>query len=132
LVRKPDAAIDFLSMYSPDHGRSSIVYLIRHVLLVRETVEQIRTNVAYRWFLGLSLSCSRPHHSTPGKNDAYRFAGTDGLQAFPHGLADSSVVYVDSTHVKASANMERDFADIKEKYGLRWAHYRVLKKARGR
>jgi len=130
LVRKLDAAIDFSfiydvvkDLYSPDHGRPSIdpvmlfkMYLIQYVFGIRsmrETVEQIRTNVAYRWFLGLSLHDPVPHHSTPSKNYARRFAGTDVFhqifsrilkEAFEHGLVDSSVLYVDSTHVKASAN----------------------------
>jgi transposase len=72
LVRKLDAAIDFSfiydvvkDLYSPDHGRPSIepvmlfkMYLIRYVFRIRsmrETVEQIRINVAYRWFLDLAF-----------------------------------------------------------------------------
>ncbi|GIW49968.1 MAG: hypothetical protein KatS3mg080_0579 [Anoxybacillus sp.] len=73
LVRKLEKAIDFSfiydivkDLYSPDHGRPSIdpvvlfkMYLIRYIFGIRsmrETVEQIRTNVAYRWFLGIESS----------------------------------------------------------------------------
>ncbi|WP_339263938.1 IS1182 family transposase [Geobacillus sp. FSL K6-3411] len=140
LVRKLDAAIDFSfiydvvkDLYSPDHGRPSIdpvmlfkMYLIQYVFGIRsmrETVEQIRTNVAYRWFLGLSLHDPVPHHSTPSKNYARRFAGTDVFhqifsrilkEAFEHGLVDSSVLYVDSTHVKASANKKKFTTEMAE------------------
>ncbi|GIW49924.1 MAG: hypothetical protein KatS3mg080_0535 [Anoxybacillus sp.] len=70
LVRKLEKAIDFSfiydmvkDLYSPDHGRPSLdpvvlfkMYLIRYIFGIRsmrETVEQIRTNVAYRWFFGI-------------------------------------------------------------------------------
>jgi len=140
LVRKLEKAIDFSfiydmvkDLYSPDHGRPSLdpvvlfkMYLIRYIFGIRsmrETVEQIRTNVAYRWFLGLSLHDPVPHHSTPSKNYTRRFAGTDVFQkifsrileeAFQHGLVDPSVVFVDSTHVKASANKRKFTTEMAE------------------
>lgn len=140
LVRKLNSSIDFSfiydvvkDLYSPSHGHPSIdpvmlfkIYLIRYVFGIcsmRETVEQIRTNVAYRWFLGLSLHDPVPHHSTPSKNYARRFAGTDVFhqifsrilkEAFQHGVVDQNVVYVDSTHVKASANKKKFMIEMAE------------------
>lgn len=40
---------------------------------MRETIEQIRTNVTYYWFLEHPV----PHYSTPSKNYTRRFVGTD-------------------------------------------------------
>lgn len=34
----------------------------------RRLVEELRDNVAYRWFLGLGLTDPVPHFTTPGKN----------------------------------------------------------------
>jgi transposase len=67
LVRKLDQAIDFdfiydlvADRYSPDNGRPSIdpVVLIKIPLIqylfgirsMRQTIKEIETNVAYRWF----------------------------------------------------------------------------------
>lgn len=69
LVRKIDAAIDFTfiyelveDLYSEDKGRLSIdpVMLFKiaftqylfGIRSMRQTIKEIETNVAYRWFLG--------------------------------------------------------------------------------
>ncbi|GAB6932192.1 hypothetical protein JCM14719A_05450 [Calditerricola satsumensis] len=69
LVRKIENAIDFSFIYDlvedrycPDNGRPSIdpVVLIKMVLIqylfgirsMRQTIKEIETNIAYRWFLG--------------------------------------------------------------------------------
>ncbi|KRG16593.1 hypothetical protein ACA30_00180 [Virgibacillus soli] len=79
-----------------------------------------------------------------------RFADTDLFEQIfckvlnevaNRGLLSPGYVYIDSTHVKASANkrkfekkvvrketIERVFADAKEKHGLRWTTLRGLKK----
>jgi len=44
---------------------------------MRKTIEEIKVNVAYRWFLGLDLTDPVPHFSTFSKNYTRRFAGTD-------------------------------------------------------
>lgn len=78
LVRKIDQAIDFdfvydlvKDHYSSDNGRPSVdpVVLIKMVLIqylfgirsMRQTIREIETNVAYRWFIGYGFSEKIPH-----------------------------------------------------------------------
>lgn len=133
LVRKIDAAIDFSFIYdlvkdrySANTGRPSIdpVVLIKMVLLqylfgirsMRQTIKEIETNVAYRWFLGYDFTQPIPHFTTFGKNYARRFQDTDLFEtiftrileeACQHGFVDPSVLFIDATHVKASANKKK-------------------------
>ncbi|NNV01915.1 transposase, partial [Brevibacillus sp. MCWH] len=133
LVRKIENAIDFSFIYdlvkdrySLDNGRPSIdpVVLIKMVLIqylfgirsMRQTIKEIETNIAYRWFLGYDFTQPIPHFTTFGKNYVRRFQGTDLFQkiftrileeACHHGFVDPSVLYIDSTHVKASANKNK-------------------------
>ena len=94
LVRKVVAAIDFSFIYSlvedthsAERGRPSIdpVVLIKMTFIqymfgirsIRKTIEEIETNLAYRWFLGFGFHDKVPHLSTLGKNYGRRFKGTD-------------------------------------------------------
>jgi transposase len=87
-------AIDFLFVYDLvedryrlDNGRPSIdpVVLIKMVFIhylfgfrsMRQTVREIETNIAYRWFLGYDFTQPIPHFTTFGKNYVQRFHGTD-------------------------------------------------------
>lgn len=132
LVRKIDAAIDFeyiydlvRDLYSPT-GKPSIdpVVLIKICLIqyifgirsMRKTIEEIQTNMAYRWFLGYDMTEAIPHFSTFGKNYARRFEGTKVfetifnrilMQGVKEGFVDPTVVFIDGTHVKASANKNK-------------------------
>ena len=127
LVRKLEAALDWdfiyemvEEKYSEDSGRPSIdpVVLIKLPVIqymfglrsMRQTIREVEVNTAYRWFLGLDIQDRIPHFSTFGKNYSRRFKDTDLFeQIFQHilsecfkaGLVDASVVFVDSTHVKA-------------------------------
>ena len=38
------------------------------IISMRQTIKEIEVNIAYRWFLGLSLENPVPHFSTFGKN----------------------------------------------------------------
>lgn len=133
LVRKIDAAIDFKfiyelveDLYSEDKGRPSIdpVMLFKIALIqylfgirsMRQTIKEIETNVAYRWFLGLGLDEDVPHYSTFGKNYSRRFEGTKIFeqifnhilkQAIESGYVKPEEVFIDGTHVKASANKNK-------------------------
>ncbi|MFA5637972.1 MAG: IS1182 family transposase [Anaerovoracaceae bacterium] len=133
LLRDIDRAIDFSFIYelvqdkySQDQGRPSLdpVLLIKIPLLqylygipsMRQTIREIEVNVAYRWFLGLDLTSSVPHFSTFGKNYTRRFKGTNLFEqifgkileeCFLHDMIDSSVIFVDATHVKANANKKK-------------------------
>lgn len=97
LVRKIEYAIDFSfiydmvrDVYCEDNGRPSIdpVVLIKIALIqclfgirsMRQTIKEIETNVAYRWFIGYDFSQPIPHFSTLGKNYVRRFRDTSCLR----------------------------------------------------
>ncbi|WP_369678273.1 transposase, partial [Enterococcus faecium] len=70
-------------------------------------------NMAYRWFLGLTLDDRVPHFTTYGKNYSRRFQEKELIseifsrilnQALRAGLIDPSEIFVDGTHIKAAAN----------------------------
>ena len=84
LLRIIDKAIDFNFIYDEvenlysDKGRPGIdpVSLFKIVFIqylfgirsMRQTIKEIEVNVAYRWFIGYSLTEQVPHFSTFGKN----------------------------------------------------------------
>ena len=82
----------------------------------RQLVREIEVNVAYRWFLGLKLTDPVFDASTLSQNRRRRYNDTavaqdifDGIvtQAIAKGLVDGTVLYTDSTHLKANANKNR-------------------------
>ena len=90
LLRKIDAAVDvdrlyemLKPLYSEDNGRPSIdpVVLFKMVLIqhlyglpsLRRTADEVRLNVAYRWFLGYTLQEETPLFSTVSYNFRHRF-----------------------------------------------------------
>ena len=82
----------------------------------RQLMREIQVNVAYRWFLDMSLTDKVPDASTLSQNRRRRFAETDieqvifdGIveQAMHKGLIGGEVLHTDSTHLKASANKKR-------------------------
>ena len=140
LVRKLENAIDWSFIYdlveekySENKGRPSLdpVMLIKMPVIqvmfglrsMRQTTAEIAVNVAYRWFLGLELQDPTPHFSTFSKNYTRRFKNTDLFEqifqrilseCIEAGLVDPSVVFVDSTHVKARANSKKYADEIAE------------------
>lgn len=147
LVRKLEAAIDWSfiydmvePLYCEDNGRPSLdpVTLIKLPILqymfgirsMRQTVAEAEVNTAYRWFLGLGIQDKVPHFSTFSKNYTRRFKDTDLFeQIFRHilkecmeeGLVDPTVVFVDSTHVKARANGKKYRDELAEEQALWYA-----------
>lgn len=132
LVRKMEAALDFSFIYDlvkdlySDVGRPSIdpVILIKLTFIqytfgirsMRKTIEEVETNMAYRWFLGFGFHDKVPHFSTFGKNYERRFKDTDLFEQIFYRILNSAAekklispehVFVDSTHVKASANKRK-------------------------
>jgi transposase len=133
LVRKLEAAINFdfiydlvIDKYCTDNGRPSIdpVVLFKIVLVqytfgiksMRQTISEIQTNNAYRWFIGYGLSEQIPHFTTFGKNYVRRFKDTDIFErvfvrvleeAVNAGLIKGDAVFIDATHVKANANKKK-------------------------
>ncbi len=83
---------------------------------MRQTIREIETNVAYRWFLGFDFDQPIPHFSTFGKNYIRRFKDTEIFEsifyhilneAMKKGFVDPSVAFIDSTQVKANANKKK-------------------------
>lgn len=133
LLRKIDAVIDFgfihsrvKGLYCSDNGRPALdPTLMFKALLIgylfgirseRQIVREIQVNVAYRWFLRLKLTDPVFDASTLSQNRRRRFEGTtvhqdifDEIveQAIARGLVSGSVLYTDSTHLKANANKTR-------------------------
>lgn len=132
LVRKVDAAINFEFIYPivestySTLGRPSIdpIILIKLVFIqylfgirsMRQTIKEVETNMAYRWFLGLGFTDPVPHFSTFGKNYVRRFAQTTLFeeifayileQAVKAGFVTDETIYMDSTHIKANANKHK-------------------------
>lgn len=132
LVRKIEAAIDFSLIYElvqdlyAEGGRPCIdpVILIKLSFIqylfgirsMRKTIEEVETNMAYRWFLGFGFSDKVPHFSTFSKNYERRFQDSDLFEHIFYRIlkivADQNLlraehVFVDSTHVKASANKRK-------------------------
>ncbi len=142
LLRQIDAFIDFefirdkvRHLYCIDNGRPATDPVVLFKLLFigylygirseRQVVKEVQVNVAYRWFLGFSLTDKIPDASTISQNRRRRFVGTsiyqeifDAIveQAQAAGLVGGRVLYTDSTHLKASANKNKfDVQDVEVK-----------------
>lgn len=133
LLRKIDAVIDFsfihdrvADLYCPDNGRPPLDPVVMFKALFigylfgirseRQLVRELEVNVAYRWFLRLGLTDKVFDASTLSQNRRRRYNDStvaqdifDGIveQAIAHGLVDGTVLYTDSTHLKANANKHR-------------------------
>ena len=133
LLRKIDKHIDFgfineicKPYYSEDNGRPAIEPEILFKMLFigylygirseRRLVEEVKVNIAYRWFLGYDLTEKIPDASVIWQNRIRRFNGTDipqrifdeiVRQAIEHGYVDGKILYTDSTHLKANANKNK-------------------------
>ena len=153
LLRKIEEAIDFSfiyslveDQYSTDMGRPSLdpVLLIKIPVIqymfgiksMRQTIREIEVNMAYRWFLGLDFYDSVPHFTTFGKNYKRRFEGTDLFekifqeilfQCMKKGLVDTSTIFVDGTHVKASANKKKSKKILAAKKAARFYDQQLKK-----
>lgn len=130
LLRKIAKAIDFNfiykkveGLYCPDNGRPAIDPVVLFKMLFigylfgirseQRLVREIEVNVAYRWFLGFSLTDKVPHASTFSQNRRRRFHESSiyqeifdeiVFQAVKRRMVDGKTLYTDSTHLKASAN----------------------------
>ena len=125
--------------YCEDNGRPSIdpvvlfkLVFIQHLFGIRsmrQTIKEVEVNIAYRWYLGYDLLESIPHFSTFGKNYSRRFAGTDIfeqiferilLEAVRCKFVDPTAVFIDATHIKASANRKKS---VHEQVKVEARHY---------
>ena len=139
LVRKMEEALDFSFIYDlvkdmySEVGRPSIdpVILIKLTFIqytfgirsMRQTITEVETNLAYRWFLGYGFYDKVPHFSTFSKNYERRFKDTDLFEkifyrilkvASDKNLISTEHVFIDSTHVKASANKHKFEKNLKK------------------
>ena len=132
LLRKIERVMDYEWLYERlapyychDNGRPGTdpVVLIKMVLIqhlfgipsLRQTYREIQVNNAYRWFLGYGLLEDIPHFATVSYAFCKRFP--DELtgeifehilnKALNHRMVDPSTIFIDGTHVKASANKKK-------------------------
>ena len=130
LLRKIDKAINFSfihdkvkDLYCADNGRPAVDPVVLFKMLFigymfgirseQQLIREIEVNVAYRWFLGFTLTDKIPHASTFSQNRRRRFNDSAVyqeifdeivLQAIKRKMVDGRTLYTDSTHLKASAN----------------------------
>jgi transposase len=133
LLRKIDKAIDFgfirektRSLYCADNGRPAIDPVVLFKMLFigylfgvrseRQLMRDIQVNVAYRWFLGFGLTDKVPDASTISQNRRRRFSESTiyqeifdeiVVQAINRKMVDGTILYSDSTHLKANANKHK-------------------------
>ena len=132
LLRKIERVMDYEWLYERlapyychDNGRPGTdpVVLIKMVLIqhlfgipsLRQTYQRIQDTLSYRWFLGYGLLEDIPHFATVSYAFCKRFP--DELtgeifehilnKALNHHMVDPSTIFIDGTHVKASANKKK-------------------------
>ena len=132
LLRKIEKVMDYDWLYERldpyychDNGRPGTdpVVLIKMVLIqhlygipsLRQTHQRIEDTLSYRWFLGYGLLEKIPHFATVSYAFCNRFPEELSQEIFEHILnkalnnkmVDPSIVFVDGTHIKASANKKK-------------------------
>ena len=132
LLRKIEKVMDYEWLYerldryyNHEVGRPGTdpVVLIKMVLLqhlygipsLRQTHRDIQVNIAYRWFLGYSLLDNIPHFATVSYAFCKRFPAELAEEIFEHILnkainhrmVEPSAIFIDGTHIKASANKKK-------------------------
>ena len=132
LLRKIDRVMDYEWLYERldpyychDNGRPGTdpVVLIKMVLLqhlygipsLRQTHQRIKDTLSFRWFLGYGLLEEIPHFATVSYAFCKRFPPELSEEIFEHILnkalnhrvVDPSMVFIDGTHIKASANKKK-------------------------
>ena len=132
LLRKIEKVMDYEWLYerldpyyNHEVGRPGTdpVVLIKMVLLqhlygipsLRQTHRDIHVNIAYRWFLGYSLLDNIPHFATVSYAFCKRFPAELAEEIFEHILnkainhrmVEPSAIFIDGTHIKASANKKK-------------------------
>jgi hypothetical protein len=92
--------------------------LLQHLFGIpslRQTYREVQVNLAYRWFLGYGLLDEIPHFATVSYAFCKRFPEELTDEIFEHILnkalnnrvVDPSLVFIDGTHIKASANKKK-------------------------
>jgi transposase len=142
LLRHIDRFLDFsdlrehLSPYYSHTGRPSVdpELMIRMLLIgyclgirsERQLCEEVKLNLAYRWFCKLSISDPVPDHSTFSKNrhgrfresEAFRYVFEQVLErCIEAGLIGGEGFAVDASVVKADASRQRHHEDDDDDWG---------------
>ena len=133
LVRKLDKFIqlDFIRervshLYCADNGRPALDPVVFFKLLLlgylfgirseRQLMRDVEVNVAYRWYIGYSLTQKVPDASTLSQTRRRRFSDNTIYQdifeeiirlAIGYKMVDGQILYTDSTHLKANANKNK-------------------------
>lgn len=132
LLRKIEKVMDYEWLYERldpyychDNGRPGTdpVVLIKMVLIqhlygipsLRQTYQRIQDTISYRWFLGYGLLDEIPHFATVSYAFCKRFPEELTDEIFEHILVkalnnrmlDPSAIFIDGTHIKASANKKK-------------------------
>ena len=132
ILRKVEKVMDYEWLYerlSPyynhevgRHGTNPVVIikmvLIQHLFGIpslRQTQQRIEDTISYRWFLGYGLLDSIPHFATVSYAFCKRFPAELATEIFEHILnkainnrmVDPSIIFIDGTHIKASANKKK-------------------------
>ena len=121
LLRKIERVMDYEWLYERlapyychDNGRPGTdpVVLIKMVLIqhlfgipsLRQTYQRIQDTLSYRWFLGYGLLEDIPHFATELTGEIFEHILNKALN---HRMVDPSTIFIDGTHVKASANKKK-------------------------
>jgi len=132
LLRKIEKAVDWNEIYPivepyycEDNGRPAVdpVVLVKLVMLqhlngvrsLRQTRKEVEVNLAYRWFLGFGVDTPVPHFATISYAFATRFPSEVCERIFAwvleaavaRGYVQAETVFIDGTHIKASANKRK-------------------------
>ena len=132
LLRKVEKVMDYEWLYERldpyychTNGRPGTdpVVLIKMVLIqhlfgipsLRQTYQRIQDTLSYRWFLGYGLLDEIPHFATVSYAFCKRFPDELTSEIFEHILnkalnnrmLDPSAIFIDGTHIKASANKKK-------------------------
>lgn len=127
-LRDLDKCVDFSFIYDKvetlysNTGRPSVdpVMLVKMMLIgylygiesERRLEQEVRVNIAYRWFLGIELDEPVPDHSTISQLRRRKFIGTTIFQdifdeivrkCIDAGLVTGKLLLTDSTHIRANA-----------------------------
>lgn len=87
---------------------------------IRKTLEKVAVDISYRWFLNLPFSQKVPDHSALSKLYSRKFEENQVYEQIfinimkqlqEKGLINTKQIYIDGTHIKASANKKK-FVEI--------------------
>lgn len=133
LLRKIDKVINFEKIYEmtekyycEDNGRPCCdpvivvkIAFLQHLFGIRslrQTIKEVETNIAYRWFLHYNLDTKIPHFATISYAFATRFPNELFQEIFSwileraveKRMVDAKAIFIDATHIKANANKKKN------------------------